>query len=335
MTTGADQYTDEFLFAKLHARWSGAVVGARLEELVRASGEASAFRRALEAFGLPSTELAAMPPALHRRCIADLGQVRDLAGDGGAFYDAFIGRYFFENLKLLLRHRAKLLSAKELDYLLVEGPGLPPLRLDVLLEAQNTKLFHRALPPGPYTKALLPILAEFDAKPDLFLADTRLERLFFHTLVAAAESAPPGMRESAVKLARLEAEIFNLVTVLRNLDLYHLPPEILAELLAEDGLLLSAQRLQELAGAADSARLIRQLPERYAKVLTPLAGQPLPVRAAALWELLDTEALRTFRDFRDAGASIAVYPFLKQQETLGLIRLCEGARMGKSIKDKR
>ena len=321
------QYTDEFLFAKLHAMWSGAAVGARLEELARTTGDAAAFQRALAGLGILAADPATIPQALHRRLVTELGHVRDLAGSGGAFYDAFLGRYFFENLKLLLRHRSKRLSTKELDYLLIEGPGLPLLRLDVLLETQNTKLFCRALPAGPYTKAVLPIIEEFDAKQNLFLADTQLDRLFFRTLVIAAESAPAGMRESAVKLARLESEIFNLVTLLRNIDLYHLPPETITELLAEDGLHLSAKRLQELAGAADSAHLVRQLLGCYAKVLAPLADQPLPAREAALWLLFDEEALRTFRDFSTPGASIAAFPFLKQQETLGLVRLCEGARM--------
>ena len=328
MRTSAAQYTDEFLFAKLHAVWSRAAVGTRMDELVRASGDAAAFRRALESLGVPAVDVAAVPKALHMRLLADLGRIRNLAGDGGAFYEAFIGRYFLENLKLLLRHRAGFLSAAELERLLVQGDGLEPLRLDVLLEARNTKLFHRALPSGPYTKAILPVLQEFDATDDLFLADTKLDRLFFRTLVAAADASPEGMREHAARLARLEADIFNLVTLLRNLELYRLPSEALAELLAEDGLLVSAGKWRELAAVADSARLVRQLPKRYAAVLAPLAEQPLPPREAALWAQLSDEALRTFRDFRDFGASIVAYPFLRQMETLNLIRLCEGVRMG-------
>ena len=218
--------------------------------------------------------------------------------------------------------------AAELERLLLQGDGLPPLRLDVLLEAQSTKLFHHALPSGLYTKALLPILQEFDEKHDLFLADTRLDRLCFRTLVAAADSAPAGVRPAAAQLARLEAEIFSLTVILRNVEMYHLPPETIVDLLAEGGLLLSPGRLRELAAAADFARLLRALPERYARVMAPLSEQPLPVWEAALWTLLDEAALRAFHDFSEPGTAVAAYPFLRQMETLGLVRLSEGARMG-------
>ncbi len=327
MRSSAAQYTDEFLFAKLHAAWSRACTGARLESLARAAGDAVALRRALESLGVQTADPATTPAALHLRLIADLAHIRGLAGAGAGFYDAFLGRYFLENLKLLLRRRAGLISAAELEALLIQGPGLEPLRLDVLPEARNIRLFHHALPPSPYKRALLPVLQEFDAGGDLFLADTRLDRLFFRELVAAAEAAPEGVREHAVALARLEVELFNIVTLLRGLELYRLPSETLAALLAADGLRISAAGWRELAGIADSARLVKKLPSPYAKALAPLAEQALPEREAALWALLHNEALRTFHDFRDLGAAVAAYPFLKQMETLGLVRIAEGARM--------
>ena len=42
----------------------------------------------------------------------------------------------------------------------------------------------------------------------------------------------------------------------------------------------------------------------------------------------DEAALRAFHDFSEPGTAVAAYPFLRQMETLGLVRLSEGARMG-------
>lgn len=316
----------DFLAAKLHGAWSRSLDGETLAALL--DGGAAAFSRVLAERGCQPDHPQDMQKQASLLALEDLGAVADFLGEtpAGAFYRCCMGRFFLEDLKTILHHRAQPLPNSDLDYLLVRSPRLPHLPVEALLEARTATQFCHALPPTPFQAGLKPILHDAERTKDVFVAVTRVDKLYYQTLRAAAAACPADMRAGAVTLAGMEADIFNLVLLLRNLELYHFPEDRLPDLLSSAGWRLKAHSLRHLAGAVDPGHLLRLLPALYRMVLAPLETQPLHVRENALWSLFRKQARTRFYTFRPPGTPAAAYPFLKQIELLNLCRLFEGFR---------
>jgi vacuolar-type H+-ATPase subunit C/Vma6 len=324
-----EQDTYGFLFAKLHAQWSRAVTGERLASLVQSRND-QALLRLLDELGVDTSRSAEIQKQILVCGAEAIGHIRDLLRpeSAAAFYTAFLRRILFDNLKVILRHRLRPDSGTDLHYLLTESPALPHLPVRELVEAKTVNQFYRALPDMPGRGDLLPVLVELDETRNLFVAETHLDRISYAHLVHQAAAVRGAMRRPALALTRLEMDLFNVVMLIRNAEIYHLPARELAEMVVPGGRLLTVDRLQALCEIREAGRLAEALPRPYALVLARRAGAPLYLREDALWEHMYREAYRVFRDFSCPAATVAAFPFLKRFEFLNLARVYEGFRVG-------
>ena len=95
----------DYVFAKLHARWSQAVYGDRLRRLVD-DGTPEALARTLAPLGIDARDRTEVQRQLTRLLLEEMAHVRALLDERtGAFCSALIGRYHLDNLKTVLTYR--------------------------------------------------------------------------------------------------------------------------------------------------------------------------------------------------------------------------------------
>lgn len=314
----------DFLFARLHGKWSDFLHCDALSRMARGGG-IDVLQRALvpRQIDLSRRELAQKQLIGH--LITELwGIRRHLDSHTAAFYDAFVERYFFENLKAIFHAHFFPEREANLEFLLIASEALPPLDTEHIVDARNVNQLYRLLPAHPCKEELLPILVELEDTRDIQVAECRLAQLYYRSLLQAAKRLPLGRRrEGGVRLAGMEIDLTNLVMILRNARLYHLPAEALEELCIPGGYLVQAKVLQALL-AAGPEELLQRLPGEYRRLALPFADSPLFLVENALWQHLYASAFDLFRDYNCPGVSIIAFPLLKQFEVQNIIRLFEG-----------
>lgn len=323
-----DSHNAEFLFTRIHAQWSRAFTPVRLMSLLAAPGTGP-LESALKEAGVTGLADPGSARAITLRFIRDLARLRSQLDPAmGLFYSAFIDRLYLDNVLLLLQIRQNLARRTELSALLLEAPELPAIHVDPLLQAPTAAHMHALLPPSPFHRRLLPILREWDAGKDLFIAGCRLDALAHATLMAAARGFDDEIAESATLLAGTETDIAHLLLLLRNLATYRLPPDRLQTIAYGSGRLIREANLAALARQTDAESLVSLIPARYAPLVRKAGPANPPAVEDALRTLHTRLVMHAFRDYANPSLSVMAYPFLKRVEALNLIRLVEGLRMG-------
>ncbi len=323
-TTRIDPGQD-FLFANLHGRRSRFLRGEGLRRIAQ-SGSPDVLLRAMAGRGV---KVASLDEA-RRELVRDLGEelkrvATMLDARTAAFHEAFLRRFWYEDLKTILHLRV--LGQKEswAEGLLVDLPGLPRLSVPALLAARNGAEFVAVLPPGE--RDIARVVDGLAADGNIPRADTLLDRRFFAGLLAAAGQCPRSARPLARELVEGEIDMSNIVTLLRNRRTYHLPtPEVVA-LCLPDGPATS-RKLEALAEAKTPAEAAGLLPRQLAECLRGRELADLPRVEDALREWLHRLACNGFRDYERPRRSSVAYPYLKWIEMLNLGRLSEGMRFG-------
>lgn len=315
---------EDFIFAKLHGRWSGAMVGDRLDELIR-GGSLQTLGRVLSALGINAQDRAVVQKNLSVFFIRELATLSALMNPAAAaFYDRIVDRFSFDNLKTVLRERYQGGGQDSLDYLLVESAHLTSYPWDLMAEARTLHEFCRLIPAVDYRDDLLTVLADVDATKDLFAANARLDALYYRRLLATVGGLPARQRSLAGELLGTEIDSVNIVTAMRNVSIYKFPAAELAGMMLPGGARLSVGEAVGAGGAADLRGLWSRLPACYSRLaLKSLDGEPYRIENA-LWRALYARALRAFKDYSRPGLSQIAYPFLKRFEYLDLGRLFEG-----------
>jgi vacuolar-type H+-ATPase subunit C/Vma6 len=274
-------------------------------------------------------ERATVQRGLTQNLIAELAGVRSLLKPGlAAYYDLFIDTFFVENLKTLLHYHWFPERDVDIRLLLVESPHLPTLNLDGLLSAPTVHRLYQLLPDHRVKPNLLPILVELDDTRDFFTAEARIDCLMYSSVLDCADRAPITVRKQARDLLSLEIDIRNLIMLLRNAALYHIPAEGLRELFVEGGGLLSSSILKELDGVETSQAVVARLPSPFGPRLAPLRDRELYLSENALWDLLYDRARALFRDFNRPETAVVAFPYLKRFEAINLARVFEGFHFG-------
>ncbi|NOY80823.1 MAG: V-type ATPase subunit [Kiritimatiellaeota bacterium] len=325
MKTGAfADLSHEFLFAKLHGMWAKALAGAPLQALIEGRADSALFRLLAER-GIEPRDRPRVQKGLLTHLIGVLGGVMRLTGaDAAAFYRRLIERFHIENLKTILHYRYFPERDVDIQVLLIESPFLPHLEAEALLDASSIHRFFQMLPELDQRSQLLPILVELDDSHDLFVAEAHLDQLYFRGLLGALPELSPQVREAAEELVKTEADVNNVIILLRNAALYNLPGDRIVELLLPGGALLTASAARQLAEAGNPESIRQHLPMLYKRQLEGLDPDGLHLWENGLWRLLYRQAYRRFRDFDQPGASVAAFPYLKRFETLNIGRIYEG-----------
>ncbi len=325
MKTGAfADLSTEFLFAKLHGMWAKALAGPPLQALIEGRADSALFRILAER-GIEPRDRPRVQKGLLTHLIHVLGGVMQLTGaDVAAFYRRLIERFHIENLKTILHYRYFPERDVDIHVLLIESPFLPLLDAEALLDAPSIHRFFQLLPDMELRSRLLPILVELDDSRDLFVAEAHLDQLYFRGLTEGLPELPAQVREAAEELVKMEVDVCNVIILLRNAALYSLPADRIVDLLLPGGALLTVSSARQLAEAGSPESIRQHLPVRYQRPLAGLDPGSLHLWENGLWRLLYRRAYRRFRDFNEAGASLAAFPYLKRFETLNIGRVYEG-----------
>jgi vacuolar-type H+-ATPase subunit C/Vma6 len=315
----------DFVFANLHGRRSGFLRGEGLRRIAQ-SGSPDVLLRAISGRGVKVASLDEARRELVRELGGELTRTMTMVdARTAAFHEAFLRRFWYEDLKTILHMR--LLGEEEslAKGLLVDMPGLPRLSVSTLLAARNGAAFVAALPPAE--QGLAEVVDRLAEDGNIPRADTALDCRFFAGLLAAARRCPLSSRGLARELVEGEIDMSNLVTILRNRRTYHLPTAEVVSLCLPDGPATS-KRLLELAEAKSLTDVADLLPRRQAACLRGRELSDLPQIEDALRQWLHRLACVGFRDYECPQRSSVAYPYLKWTETLNLGRLCEGMRFG-------
>ncbi len=314
----------DFIFGKLHARWSTALTGERLEELLRGNS-LPALGRVLATLGVPIQDRSLVQKNLMLVAIRDLAQLASwLDADTALFYRRQIERFFLDNLKAILRCRHQAAETSELPFLLVESEHLPSLPWRSLLEARDEGEFRRRLPAVEFDEELDAIIGAAEQHRDRFVTEAQLDALYYRRLLAAAAGLSGSCRKLAVDLIGGEIDLTNLITAMRNLTLYHFSADQLLALALPGGRRLAPATVVKLGAAKDVGKLAALLPAEYARPLDANLNREPYVGENQLWCWLWRQAERAFKDYARPELAAVAYPLLRRFELLNLERLFEG-----------
>ena len=318
----------EYVYCRVHGAWARAFTGDRLNELL-ARPSPQALAAALGALGVASEGGGLNEGALGARIVDDLAAIRRLVdSDSAVFCSCWIGRYYLDNVKAVLKIRALGGTVGELDSRLIRSPCLPAFDAEVLLRAGATAQLFKDIPEHPWRALLRPIVETVDRQQDLFETETALDALFYAELLKAAAALEEETREVGIKLTCMEIDIANAIVALRNVVHYHLPAERVSRCWVGAGRMLGRAQLAALAACTTPEQVRRELPPGYAGLFETANAATLPAVEVALWRHLMRKAHAAFRDASCPAASAIAYPFLKRGEQVTLTRLAEAIRLG-------
>jgi len=325
------EQSTEFLFAKLHGRWSRAWSSDKLLLLLRTLN-AQSLERILQPLAISPSDDASVQKQLAENLISELaGILRFLDADVAAYYRQICDRYTLENIKIGMHVRFARQTRHDAQALLVRSSYLPSLDLDAIVSAGTADELFKALPPLPFSEQLRPVLAELESSRDLFRAESQLDQVYYAYLSDGLEVLPETMRDAAGSLAGMEADILNLVMILRNQHLYQMPSKQLQTLFVRSGSTFSDARLEEMAQLPD-ARMLGDLlrGSAYGPSVAGSSQDQLYITENKLWNLLYLRAYRYLRDFTQPHLTLIAFPWLKRFEALNLARVFEGVRFNLS-----
>lgn len=314
----------DFLFSKLHGRYSKALVGHRLDELIRGRN-VQALGRVLSGLGVSIQSRAEVQKNLTLAVIREIGWLAGLVDEKSAvYYQRLLDQYFLENIKTLIRFRYQQGAVEDLSFLLVQSQYLPELPWDYMTQARTLHEFYSLIPDSGYKRDLLPILVEVDGSHDIFLADAKIDCLYFDRLGIAVEGLSRKQRGLARALTGMEIDIRNILTAMRNVTVYHFSREALEPLFLSGGSALQPGGAMDLGGLASLDAFWSRLPKDYAAVAEPWLNGELYQVENAFWSALFRKAKKGFQDFSQPELSAIAYPLLKRFEFLNVARLFEG-----------
>lgn len=314
----------DFLFPKLHAIWAESLHDSGLSALVQHGGE-QALNRRLQSLKIDPVQRSEVQRSLTVRFLENLKDISELLDEKtGLYYQSFVLRYYLENVKVLLHHHFFPETRSEIDYLLIHSDSLPKINLDAALNARNINQLVRSFPKTVFSDQLLKIIVELEDTENLFLAESRIEKLFFNEQRERAAELPRKIRTDSLQLVTEVIDFINLITVMRNAEIYRLDSATVGELLISGGKDLPVKKLEELSQLEQREKIAESLPGPMRRRLAEHFDKPLSYIETVLWRMIYKEAYKAFRDFDNPTRSVGVFPFLKYFELLNTGRLYEG-----------
>ncbi len=323
----------EFLFSKLHGWWGRSAHGERLRTLTACVTKENLLQTLKGmAFEMPAEEN--FEKGLRIREFAMLRDFIALADAASAqFLRALLISIKEENLKVILNCRFFPEGAPVVAEMLLSLPGEEPLTVEKLLQTPTVESFIELLPEEFSSPALAEVIRKLAEDRDFMAAECAIDALDFQRQLECAGALPLRVRRQGRQQVGWEIDITNIVMLLRNLNMYHFPPQRLETLWLPGGCHLKHEQLATLGQAANVEEAIRGLPEPFLTLLLPAySNQELYHCEHQLWNFLARQARLLFRDFNNPQSSILAFPYLLRFETINLARIYEGIRFGLPVK---
>jgi len=322
----------DFLTTRLHARRSRMAEGKRLEELCQ-------VRNLPELGGVifSGTELTRAAD-FQRRLVQDLVQelsacLKHLETEEQDFIAWLLARFQVENAKILLRGFLNSIVLETLQPRLVALPSGWELDATALLAAKSLEAFACLLPSGSPRHRLRALLAQL-REPQPFLLEAALDAGYFRELLSRNNRLPSGELEIVKPLVLQEANLFQLMLVLRGRFLLGLQAESLLPLRVSEGgdhaawfhSLVSAPDLPS-AVKCGVGIVLDELPAGRSAGTDPAAMEVAAVETLA-WQRYLHLANSAFRASHNGVGAVAGYFGVRRMEIANLITLSEGLRLG-------
>ena len=316
--------SSDFMFAKLHGRWASSFTENKIVRLVRGEN-IQVLARELAALPVSLEDRTQVQQQLNSHLIRELAGIRRFLSQGEAhFYTHFLDKFFFENLKTVLHYRYAATAEDDIRSLLVSSPVLEKFDIDELVEASSLHQFYRRLPDHPVKGEVLPILVELDSTRDLFVAESKLDILYYRSFLDAARELGRATRTTAEELVRTEIDISNAIVFLRNAAIYQLGRDTIRDLTIGGGMSIDAASIDKLLVCETRPEVEHSLPQPYGRTVGKAGDEPLYMCENRLWTLLHMKAYEAFNDFGNPVRAAIAFPFLKRAEHLNLGRVFEG-----------
>ena len=327
----------DYLFARLHGMWADGVNGETRERIMQ-SPHLEALQYNLRPYGIDITHRESMHDSLAEREYNRLGLAWRALGDGGdgAYYRAFMGHLYFQNLGALLTLRF-FPQDETRDYYFASHRLLPAFEVETLLKIRDDSEFLAQVPlfDGMTREMLFEVSRGIEKHRSVLVLDAALDRLFYSNLLKAAAGASRDVSQGAVLLVSEEIDLENLSLLMRNAMTYHLEETLLEQLLLEGGGVLNGKTLHLLSGCKTLEALHSLLPEPYRRVTAPVVSKDIYLCENALWNHLYMEAMRLFRRSDSPSHTIAAFPYLNHFESMNIERIYEAVYFGMPSRDIR
>lgn len=331
LNTGVD-----YIYAQLHSWWSRSAHGSCLSELSSAATVVN-FIHLLQRDGVISIRNSErVNQELLVRQYERLGKLGQLLGEPAReFMRVFQQRLALENVKILLNYR-----------FFPEREGSPfemmiPFKGDQYslhaeyedaLNSTDTRQFIRLLPPMAHRERVVPIIEALDSDRNLMHAECALDILTFENELEALGKLPHSMRAVAREFLVLEIDLTNAITLCRNANLYHLPPEELSHAWVPGGTRIDRKHWLAFASAKSTAELIRSSAGRISSQLTLREGESINQLENRVYSQIQRRARALFYRADAPELAIPAYVWLLRFETTNLSRIYEGLRFSLPVR---
>lgn len=324
----------DYLGARLHGRRSRMAEGGFLDTLCRLQNIPELGRAVFPGVDLQTCA------QFQRRAVEELAEElsrcrEHLDARGANLLTWLLVRFQGENLKVLLRAYLNHTPIEKVQEHLLKLPhDIYAFDARSMLAATSLEVFANLLPAGELRGGLINALRSHHEYSRPFFVEAALDRIFFHELLTRCVSLGAEDKEAVAPLLNQEANLFQLMLVLRGRFQHGISPALLRPLYLR-GCGLSVGKYDAMLQAPDVGAMAciavggvvdgASLTAATAELTTPLDATQLETLA---WNRYLMLANTAFRRSHMGLAAVVGYIGLRRVEVANLISISEGIRMG-------
>lgn len=205
-----------------------------------------------------------------------------LGGERAALVVQMARKLELENLKVILRAKARGEAAEAVRPLLVPLQRLSELPYEDLLQGEDVEAVIQPLADTEYGPVLSGALPRYEAERTLFPLETALDLHYYRRLWEVVQGLSGRDLQVALRMMGTRFDLLNVDWILRYRLIYHLFPEEIFNYTLPHGWRIDDAAIRRAAPAEGIEAIASALPEPYRSLLGRVAGAPDPVERAGL-----------------------------------------------------
>jgi len=322
-----------FLGTKVRALRSKILAGPELAKLASLPSPLALYQKIL------GTDKEMTPSEAQRavivRHVNHLIRLLNLTGGAQhALFEWLVRRYQAENLKVILRAWLRKLPFAEIEKDLLPLPKQFALPFEQMLAAPDAATLISLVRVKELTGYARRVTPRFSQDPRAFYLEAAIDKAYYKRAIELAEALGRDDKEPCLHILKTEIMCYNLLFVLRCMQIYELSKESFADLVVEHSHFSSKSYIDSV-GAAPIERLLESVPS-----LKPVNPSGRPVTTLADLEEILARHLHRVVIWQyvvsglDFGVVVAYY-YMKYYELHDIPRLGEAIRLGVSASEAR
>lgn len=320
-----------FLAAKIRALKAKILAGPELAKLAFLESPAALYRQVLgTAEEMPPSKAQRAVIARHARHLTRI--LNFTRGRERALLEWLLRRYQADNIRVVIRARARGMRLAEIEKDLIPMEGEYSLPLEQMMAAQDIRTLIDLIPEKRFADGLAPVLQRYLKYQQAFFLAAGLEKTYYTEALRRAERLKSANRQACLPMIQRETLCYNILFVLRCLQTYRLPMSEFSDLVVPYGPFGRAGYLESFGKSP-----IESLAVPHFEQINPEGHAVKSVRdveeicARYLHRAAKTQFAVSIFDF---GAIVAYY-YLKRFELQDILRLGEAIRLGLSAEEAR